>query len=684
MKKFLFLLFLPFKLFATNYYVSNAGSDANNGLTTSTTWLSIAKINGFTFAANDSILFNRGDVFYGGIIVKRSNLKFGAYGAGAKPIITGFSTASSFTNIGGNIWESAALSNTNKPNAVTIGGVIKALGRYPNTAYNYYSAFDATTYITDAALSGMNFTGGRLCVRKLHDQISNDSIVSHTGGTVTYAQNLSGYNTLAGYGYFIENHLNTLDVQDEWFFNLSTKKIDIYSTTYPTNVRVSTIDTLFYIAQYDFITVDGISFEGANIAAIAFGGPTVGQSTNDTIKNCGINFCGRDAIYCTYNQYCVIDSNTITNSLSNGIIAENEGGRSLNITVTNNNIINTGMLPGMGYFNILTSNNTAYNAITILGDNSLIKNNFIDTVGHVGIAGYYSGQKVKQNFIRYHNQITDDGGGINFFDVSASYSTTGIEIDSNVVLEGGKTVGIGTADGGNTVVGIYLDDKISGVSIRGNNVSYSHRYGIYLHNTANVTIRGNTIYDAFGAGFLARHDNHAYGLRISNTIFANNLIFQLKPLFNPSLKQEFAELINYVDGGNVDSMFTRFDSNFYARPIYPIDTTFRYTKTNITSYKNLTSWKTAFASTPFGGAWDANSTEMASNTNASNFYYNASNAAAAINFTGLSKKDVYGNIYNNSVSIPPWGSRILLDNGSVALPPGTPFKTNFNFVQKTL
>ena len=88
---------------ATTYYVATAGSDANNGTSTGTAWQTIAKVNGSTFAAGDSILFNRGDVWYGTSLTAPSSgssglpITFGAYGSGANPIVKG----STFLSTGG-------------------------------------------------------------------------------------------------------------------------------------------------------------------------------------------------------------------------------------------------------------------------------------------------------------------------------------------------------------------------------------------------------------------------------------------------------------------------------------------------------------------------------------------------------------------------------------------------------
>src|SRR5205823_2520641 len=95
----------------------------------------------------DNVLFNRGDVFYGRIIINKSGasgspITIGAYGTGANPVITGFTTVSSWTSLGSNIWESSnTVSTLSTANIVVINGVNTAMGRYPNSGYLPYQSF---------------------------------------------------------------------------------------------------------------------------------------------------------------------------------------------------------------------------------------------------------------------------------------------------------------------------------------------------------------------------------------------------------------------------------------------------------------------------------------------------------------------------------------------------------------
>jgi hypothetical protein len=94
---------------AATYYVDNCvvtGNDANNGTSSSTPWLTIAKVNSSTFSAGDSVLFRRTCTWREQLVVPSSGttgnpITFGAYGTGARPVINGNYLGSGWVNVGG-------------------------------------------------------------------------------------------------------------------------------------------------------------------------------------------------------------------------------------------------------------------------------------------------------------------------------------------------------------------------------------------------------------------------------------------------------------------------------------------------------------------------------------------------------------------------------------------------------
>src|SRR6476620_3342319 len=199
MKSLLLLAFiiLSFTANATTYYFSESGNDANNGTSTSTPWKTISKFNS-VFASKspgDNFLFNRGDEFYGNLIISRSGssglpMTIGAYGSGANPVITGFTTVSAWTNLGGNIWESTnAVSTLPYTNMVTINGVNTPMGRYPNSSYLIWDSRSGNTSITSSALSssGTNWVGAELAFFTTTYRLARHPITAQSGGTLTYS-----------------------------------------------------------------------------------------------------------------------------------------------------------------------------------------------------------------------------------------------------------------------------------------------------------------------------------------------------------------------------------------------------------------------------------------------------------------------------------------------------------------
>jgi len=90
---------------ATTYYVSPTGNDSSAGISDTQAWRTIAKVNSFSFGSGDLILFKRGATWREMLVPTVSNLYFGAYGTGSRPIITGAnSIMSGWTQSSPNIW----------------------------------------------------------------------------------------------------------------------------------------------------------------------------------------------------------------------------------------------------------------------------------------------------------------------------------------------------------------------------------------------------------------------------------------------------------------------------------------------------------------------------------------------------------------------------------------------------
>ena len=178
MKK-LFLIFLvPLLLYPTTYYVSNAGSDANNGTSTATSWATLFRQYKTTFVAGDSILYKRGDTFEGAILdTLISNtivpIVIGAYGAGAKPIFYG--------DLRGRTWiPVAGHSGVYK---MYLGGYSELFHGYRQWVSGAWSASTLTSYRgSNSALWDQFYTD--LIEGRMGMTLERDTLIVHTFGSV--------------------------------------------------------------------------------------------------------------------------------------------------------------------------------------------------------------------------------------------------------------------------------------------------------------------------------------------------------------------------------------------------------------------------------------------------------------------------------------------------------------------
>src|SRR5262249_36629132 len=154
--------------------------------------------------------FKRGDIFYGSISIKKSGgsgspIIFDAYGSGAKPIITGFTSVTSWANIGGNLWMSSnSVSALSTLNIVAVNGSFAPIGKWPNTGYNALTQSSVGTSISNTSLTA-NWNGGTVVIRKNHWIIDKSTITSQSGTTINFT-NPTSYTASSGWGWFVQNH----------------------------------------------------------------------------------------------------------------------------------------------------------------------------------------------------------------------------------------------------------------------------------------------------------------------------------------------------------------------------------------------------------------------------------------------------------------------------------------------
>jgi len=640
MRKLLTILFfiLSMTVSATTYYVSTTGSnDTNNGTSPSTPWETLTKVNSFTFSPGDNILFNRGSGWYGSLVISNSGtagnpITYGAYGTGANPVISGFTNVSSWINLGSNIWEStSAVSTLSTCNMVVINRVNTAMGRFPNTGYLRINAVSGDSTLTNGSLYGTNWAGASIAIKKQRWYIEVGTILSQVDSTVKYTDpNL--FQAAVGWGFFIENDSLTLDQQNEWYYNPSTKKLRIYSTSMPANVQLTTIENTFdNSANCKYITIDSLSFTGANTSLM-----NCNYGQNISILNCNLSYGGIRAIYIN-GLVPTITGNIINTVGYEGIYSQQNG---IGGNISYNNIKDVCLIPG-------TAVGAGGGAIFSVAAHTILQYNVIDSSGWGGLLFYGDSSYARHNFINHSCLTRDDTGGL-----ATHGGYTGQEITDNIVLNS-----IGTPDGTNSISylaqGIYLDDLTDSVLVQNNSVANCTGAGLFLHRIRNITILNNTLYNnsTDNTNFikgqmmfqLVQNDPAFYGMNIKHNIFFSKTNTQLCFYF----------YLTTTDTTNFQTWGVS-DSNYYARPIDSTNIIMRPSNINYT----LGQWKTYSTKETHSKG----SPKTITDVNDLVFEYNATTSSQTIALDAV-YEDVAGTSYNGSITLAPFTSAVLIKTG---------------------
>jgi len=308
------LLLSASPLWATTYYVDNCvvtGNDSNNGTTSSTPWLTIRKVNASTFNPGDSILFQSTCTWREQLVVTSSGspgspITFGAYGAGAAPIINGSNLLSvSWTQVSADIWETTLstqplivfFNGAPGTNVGAEGGVTAAGDWYwsANTLYVYSTSNPSQAFTSPGVEAGtrqnalLQYGGQYLTISNLHltkanyygaqlvgNVTVNGVTADYNGANAfmdwqslsTIANNITLENSTIAYNGgsgLIFGHLNNVLIQGN---NIHHNCWDP-TQTYSRGISIGSPDTTNVTVQYNNVHDNGVAATGAAGAGIA-------------------------------------------------------------------------------------------------------------------------------------------------------------------------------------------------------------------------------------------------------------------------------------------------------------------------------------------------------------------------------------------------------------------------------
>lgn len=584
----LLLAACPGGIKAANYYFSSAGGDDTRSFSEAqkpaTPWKTISHFNRIVnrLSPGDSILFKRGEKFDGGLVINTSGtveapIVIGAYGTGAKPVISGLWEVSDWHSIGNSIFESGPLPAGEKVNMVVINDRNYAMGRFPNSKEGYF-AFESSGAgsITDQELSSaIDWTGAEIVLRSTRFTFESVPVEKHSGNTVYFGAPVV-YPLQNGYGYFFQDHINTLDQTGEWYYDPDTKKIAVcFDNESPAafDVKIAVVDVLVN-ALGDHILLENLNLEGANQYAVFSK-----QKTADDlqVRDCRIRFSGIDGVFLQGRANFRMERCTILNSNSSAVKPLYNNA---NTVLRNNYIRNTGIQPGMG-----SNDDQSYSAIYKGTGGLIAEYNTIVNTGYMGIRFAMDDNLIKNNVIDSFCLTLDDGGGIYAFGGTDNPTSQNRKVVGNIILNGMGTPG-GTAEPKMVLAkGIYIDDNGNNVEITDNTIAHCSR-GINIHNARDIILEGNTVFN--NDIQLALHHDHlagpVTGMEVSQNIF-----------FSRERSQTVSSLRSTTD--DFES-FGNFHGNYYVRPLddlLPILAEYYDQQGNLhRKYYELEEWKTKY------------------------------------------------------------------------------------------
>ncbi len=692
-------------LASVTYYVSSfGGNDANDGLSPQTAFRTIAQVNSLNLQAGDAVLFKCGDVWRAETLqvahsgAAGSPITFGSYPAGCsnQPTLSGSQPIAGWIDEGGHVY-SANLSggaNTGRfPNGINQlfrDGQRLTLGRWPNLnagdgGYSTVDGYTASRDLVDNELPAENWAGAVIHLKAMRWYIVNRRVSSSSGTTLHLEADTSCWTgTCVGWGYFINNHLKTLDQEGEWHYDDNSKKVYVYSSGgAPANdelegsVVLRTDDRYWggvvigqdYGSAVSYVVIENLEIKNWYLNGIST--PTnydVDDGGNWVIRHNTIRDVDDTGIKLAVWVYAAQDGINGWRGGRQVEVSDNvvDGANHFGIDVysresvfTGNEIRNIGLVQNLGKSGLgcgYTGSNCTENGDGIRIKLDLVSRsaygnqlqyNRLDKIAYNGIDVFGPGNIFEYNFIRQACITKGDCGGLRTFgrDSLAATDVHDITIRNNIIVDT-----IGNTDGAHSAyrplfgMGLYIDHYSRDVQVVGNTIVSSTIGGILYQDSTGV-IRDNTLYNnASGTLYCGQVNVGPEGYVVSE--FTGNILYGLK---------DNAQTLSLSSQDNLAAS----NYNYFFHP-------WQAKNIDVNGSKTLQEWQA------YSGK-DALSkknwfTQNPGETPLSEVFYNDSLLPVTINLGYKKYLDLDQNEVIHSLSLQPFESRVLIQNGELSVP----------------
>ncbi len=681
---------------AQTYYVSTSGKDSNNGLSQGAPFATIAKVNGLTLAPGDKVLFKCGDTWRAEPLIltqsgsAQAPITYGEYPAGCDnpPILSGAQPIVGWSVAGANLYVATVAAGSSTLqfgygiNQLFRDSTRLPLGRWPNlnegdAGYSTIDAQPGGASIRDNELPAGNWTGAVAHIRAMRWYILNRQVTGSSGTTLTFSENNGCWGgNCTGWGYFLNNHLGTLDSEGEWYYDAAAHKIYLYTVTAPTDNQIEGSVVLHDDGRsWGGILLGEDMQDGASYVVIenldvrrwfrhGIATPTnlhPYENNYVTIRNCAISDVdgiGVNLATWVYDaadgadgwrggNHMTVEGNTILRANTRGIDMY-----SRNSTIQANTIRDVAMIKNLGaagmgcsfgeYEGGCTEDGVGIriklDRVAESGNHNTVTHNQLNRIGYTGIGVYGPANTLAYNVIKNACYSKGDCGGISTFGRGSLGSTSVYDLTflQNIIVNT-----IGNTDG------CHPEYK----SLFG--------FGLYIDNySRNVSLTNNTVISSTAAGILYQNST---GNAVGNTLFHNGLGYPWASQISLAKDPTRVGLDGNIVVGNGENIFslgaqrfhlTTSDNNYFFQP---------YMANHINvdhENRTLAGWRA------YSGL-DAHSketwyTQAAGEAPLARIFYNDTAVAKTIDlssrrYSDLDQTDVYG-----SITLEPYTSRVLV------------------------
>lgn len=699
---------------ATTYYVSSSsGSDLNSGLSPAAPFRTIGKVNALALSPGDQVRFRCGDEWREQPLVLRHSGTLAApvvvtsepTGCPDKPVLDGSRRVVEWDSYSSNIYVADLASGGNASrfpygvNQLFRAGRRLPMGRWPNpgaTADGGYSLIDSHpqgTRIVDNQLPAANWTGAAFHFKSERWYLLNREVIGGSGQSLTLNDSIACNGGCVGWGFFLNSHLATLDLDGEWFFDESANRVYLYSVSGPPadgEIAASILGAGEVEDQSGVIIggaftehVQHVTIENFEIRQWAGSGIMMARLLRDdenkyiSILNNTVINVGSVGIGLTTWVYEASQSGNGPDGLRGGVGCTVRGNlvdganrygielHSVDSIFEDNEVRNVALIEnlvreGMGCaFSGASCELTGAGIRVMLGDpgqvgysgtGNVVQHNRIRGVGMNGVDIYGPLNQIRRNVIEDACLALADCGGIRTFG-SGSFGSTGVYdnvIQENIVLDTlGNTDGVADPLQDQWGLGIYVDRYSDRIDVIGNTVVGSSCFGIGFDKSRGTVVDNTLYHNSTGTSFVSHLRLQSDPTRAE---IRGNVIYAVEP-DRPVVAMKNLLNLNVAD------------ENYYFSPRDPrIVRVMDFSESPMT----LSEWQAL-------SGHDASSSESWFNLypnddNLSEIFINDTKDPLQVDLAGVTYRDLDNNLVASPLVLQPFQSKILIRDDLRSLP----------------